>query len=220
MANRDDVLNKVRALLSKTVENGYTEAEAMAALEMAGKMMDAHDIVIDSMFVARDPHAISWKLAYWISKFTETYTYGHKRKIQFVGLKGDTDFAIWLTQTLTKFVQAELKKFMWQHGYQSLDIARKRRVINGFVVGCCGTINIKLKKMIDARQTVVNSTALVVAKNALIQDAIKDLNIGKADNRGRKAQMYHGAYKAGVNAGDKATFGRPVEDSGGLLRLK
>lgn len=232
MANREDILNKVRALLSKTVENGCTEAEAMLALEMAGRMMDAHEItedeikaiedegaIIDAMFCERDPHAISWKLTYWIGKFTETYGYGSKYRIKFAGLRGDVDFAIWLTQYLTKFVQTELKAFMWKNGYQKLPAAPKRKVINGFVVGCCGRINTTLKQMIDKRTNVVNSTALVVAKNALIEAVTKDLDIKNADNRGRKTQMYHGAFQAGLKAGEKATFGRPIENNTGTLRL-
>lgn len=229
--NRESIFNKVRALLSKTVENGCTEAEAMIALAMAEKMMNEHEIieddlkledeaaVIDSMYCDRDPHAISWKLCYAVGKFTETYAFGYKKMIKFAGLRSDIDFALWLTQTLTKFVQTELKKYMWANGYQSLKPANKRIVINGFVIGVTARISTRLQQMIAARATITNSTALVVAKNALIQEAIKDRDIKPSDNRGRKAKLYGAAYRTGLETGDKANFGRPVDDKSGILRL-
>lgn len=69
--NRTNLLNKIRALLSKTVEAGCTEAEAMSALSMAQAMMDAYEVteedlvetkkesaVCETMKDMRDPHHI------------------------------------------------------------------------------------------------------------------------------------------------------------------
>ena len=41
----DSIIEKIRKLLSKTTENGCTEAEAMSAAAMAVKIMDRHNIV-------------------------------------------------------------------------------------------------------------------------------------------------------------------------------
>ena len=41
---RESVLNKIRALLAKTIENGCSEAEAMAALGKAQAMKDAYAV--------------------------------------------------------------------------------------------------------------------------------------------------------------------------------
>ena len=41
---RESVLNKIRALLAKTMENGCSEAEAMAALGKAQAMKDAYAV--------------------------------------------------------------------------------------------------------------------------------------------------------------------------------
>lgn len=231
MSKRDNLIAKVRAMLAKTIENGCSEAEAVAAMQMAEDMMNKYEIteddlklenekaIIDILHVVRDPYKIAWKLAYWIAKFTETKSYGRHSRIKYAGLKTDTDFAVWLTETLTRFVQAELKSYMWKHGYQKLDPSRKRIVINGFVAGCTGRINTRFEEIVSKRQTVTNSTALVLAKNALIEEAIKDENIAPASYRGRTAKLFGGSYREGLNSGDKASFGRPVE-SGGLLRLK
>lgn len=69
--NRDKLIHKIRALMAKTVENGCTEAEMMAAMSMAQAMMDAYDVSLDDieetkrekavheiMKDMRDPHHI------------------------------------------------------------------------------------------------------------------------------------------------------------------
>jgi len=231
MSRRDSLIAKVRAIMAKTIENGCSEAESIAAMQMAEDMMNKYEIteddlklegetaIIDILHVVRDPHKIAWKLCYCVGLFTETKSYGRHSRIKYAGLKTDTDFAIWLTETLTRFVQAELKTYMWANSYQKLDPTRKRIVINGFVSGCCGRINTRIMEMMNSRQTVTNSNALVLAKNALINDAIKDENIKTAYNRGRTMKMFAGSYRSGFESGDKASFGRPVE-TGGMLRLK
>lgn len=224
MQNRENIFNKVRALLAKTTDNGCTEAEAMMALEMAEKLMERHEINEDDLRLddekaiiqfsdMKDPQNIRWKIGYWIAKFTETYTYGHKKSVKFAGLKSDVDFAIWLSETLTTFVQAQLKSYMWANGYQSFQGAKRNRIINSFIIGCCSRINVKLKQIIDNRKIIVNSNALVLAKQALINEAIKDIKIGKSDNRGRKNKIYYDIYAAGQKAGDNASFERPVENN-------
>lgn len=74
-------------------------------------------------------------------------------------------------------------------------------------------------EMVESRKTVTNSTALVIAKQALIADVMKDIKLAEPDNRGRKTIMYRDALEAGRNVGDKASFGRPVEDKQGMLRI-
>lgn len=229
MQNREAIFNKVRALLAKTADNGCTEAEAMSALEMAEKLIERHEINEDDLKLndekaiievsdMRDPQNIRWKICYWVSKFTETYSYGHKKSVKFAGLKSDVEFAIWLTETLTAFTQSQLKNYMWANGFQSLQGAKRNRVINSFVIGCCSRINSKLLQMINNRKVIVNSNALVLAKQSLIDEAIKDLDIKESDNRGRKNKIYGDIFQAGQKAGENASFGRPVE-TGGLLRL-
>lgn len=229
MNNRNNILNKVRALLSKTLDNGCTENEATIALQMAEKLMQEHEIDADDLRLddekaiiemsdMRDPQNVRWKICYFISKFTDTYAFGNRKYIKFAGLKSDVEFAMWLTEALTLFVQAQLKSYMWSNGYQKLQGTSRNRVINSFVIGCCSRINTKLSQMVNERKVTTNSTALVVAKTALINEAIKDLNIGEADNRGRKNKIYNDIFQDGQKAGDNASFGRPVE-KGGMLRL-
>lgn len=237
--NRQKLLDKIKALLSKTVDNGCTEAEAMSALSMAQAMMDAHEITEDEvnetkqesairaeMKDMRDPHHIRSHLVVRISEFTNTKTWrseyrSQKFKYNFVGLQSDVDFAIWLTETLTMFVQRELKNYIWSNDYTALEPSMKRRVINGFVHGCCNRINQRLKELTEQGKVhkTDNGNALVVVKNELIERKMQELGLQLRYPRSRSTRIEPNAYGAGKAAGDRASFGRPV-GSGGQLRLR
>jgi hypothetical protein len=237
--NRQKLLDKIKALLSKTVDNGCTEAEAMTALSMAQAMIDAHEITEDEinqtkqesairaeMKDMRDPHHIRALLCVRISEFTNTKVWrseykSQKYKYNFVGLQSDVDFAMWLLETLTMFVQRELKSYIWNGGHTALEPSMKRRVINGFVHGCASRINQRLNELINqgAVNASSNGNALVVVKNELIERKMKELGIQLRDTRNRGSRVEPNAYGAGRAAGDRATFGRPVSQ-GGALRLK
>ena len=93
----EKTLNKIRALLAKTIENGCTEAEAMAAIEIAQKLMTEHEISLEDLkledekaIVARsdmrDPQNVRWQIAYWIAQFTETRPFGNKKSVKFANV--------------------------------------------------------------------------------------------------------------------------------------
>ena len=220
--------------MAKTVENGCTEAEAMNALSMAQAMMDAYDVSLDDIEEAkkesatraemkdmRDPHNIRNWLATNVSKFTNTMVWTvNKKKFNFVGLPSDIDFAIWLLEHLTLFVQKELKNYLWANGYQSLEASSKRRVINGFILGCCSRINARLKELTEQGEMKrnENANALIVVKNDLIDKKMQELNINLRMPRQRRTRIEPNGYAAGQAAGNNASFGRPV-GQGGQLRI-
>jgi Protein of unknown function (DUF2786) len=53
MANRNSIIDKIKALLSKTTENGATEAEMLAALDKAAAMMDSYDITDEEVALTK-----------------------------------------------------------------------------------------------------------------------------------------------------------------------
>ena len=75
MADRNSIIEKIKALLAKTTANGATEAEMLSALDKASAMMDAYDITDADVQIAKDeaamlhadppdlkdPHKIKWQ---------------------------------------------------------------------------------------------------------------------------------------------------------------
>lgn len=224
--------------MSKTTDNGCTEAEAMSALSMAQAMMDAYEVTDEDLRIVReeesaiidfsntkDTHKIGYKLGYFIGKFTETLCYrsrsfDRKETMKFVGLKADVEFAIFLHDSLIQFVRNQLKDYLWSNNLTVLQGAERHRVVSSFVIGCCSRINQRLKELVDNHKVSANSTALVIAKQSLIKDAMNGINIKAADNRGRKNKIESDSFAAGRTAGDRASFGRPVTGSNAVLRLK
>lgn len=221
MNERQKLLNKIRALLSKTVENGCTEAEALAALDMASRMMDAYEVTAEDIELKgesaeirqnkwNDPQGIRKGLAVRIAAFCDCKVWRDKKgKITFCGMQSDVDFAMWLLDTLSNFVKTELIKFL-PGAYA--DEIQKRRMINGFVLGCCMRINERLRLLKEGSEFKAkdNSRALVVAKNAVIIRKMQEVGIELRKARGQKTFYERDSFSAGKAAGDRATFGRPV----------
>lgn len=222
MDNRASILRKVKALLAKTVENGCSEAEAMAALNMAEAMIAAYEITDDDLQEAKkdeaviepsnmyDPYEIRWFLISRVAKFCECSTWRKKNNtkvMEFCGLRPDVEFAVWLCDTLAQFVRKEMVTFLMN---TPIEKDNKRFVINSFVIGCTDRINQRLKELIDSRIVKSNSNALMVIKNQLIMKKMNEVGIRVKTMSQHRNINDHGAYEAGQLAGNKASFGRPV----------
>src|SRR5262245_56430688 len=120
MADRNSIIEKIRALLSKTTENGCTENEMLAALDKAAAMRDAYEISDEELQLtkeekvalhadpvdAADPHKLKWRLSYGVSQFcgVQIFRKAHESGYKFIGLPSDVELARWLLNTLADFV--------------------------------------------------------------------------------------------------------------------
>jgi hypothetical protein len=230
--NRDSLLDKIRALMSKTVDNGCTEAEALAALDKARAMMDAYEVTEADLQLSKaegailrkeppgskDPHGIKRGMAVAVAKFCDCKVWRSQEGLTFCGLKSDAQFATWLLDNLTSFVQAELMN----HLIGCLAPKGERRpIINGFVMGATNRISERLKQLCAQSETVAstNSRALVVVKSTAIADKMKELGITLGKARGSARSINRDSYAAGQGAGERASFGRPVSGSNATPRL-
>jgi len=232
--NRHSLLDKIRALLAKTVENGCTEAEMLAALAMARAMRDAHKVTDEELALAKDeaavlrdappdpndPHNVRWHLTAGIERFCDCKIWAENRTryrhLKFVGAASDVEWATWLIDHLTDFVMAKLV----EHLCTSLNPQRGKD-IKGFIVGCTERIEERLVELSQpsADQT-DNSRALVLIKSAAIEAKLTELCIGGFRTCGGGCSGFDsGAYEAGRDAGNGASFGRPISGAAGVLRL-
>jgi hypothetical protein len=232
---REGLLDKIRGLLAKTLENGCTESEAMAALDKAHAMMAAYDVSENELSLTKeekailrreppgtkDPHRIKWFLLSSVAQFCgcQGWRKTHERVVVFCGLPSDTRFATWLLDTLTAFVQAEIVKHLIEVDPGKED---RREVIRGFVLGCTERISERLDKL-SAQSTAVatsNAKALVVVKGQVIQAKLDELGIRLCAGSGSCGAFDASSYQAGKAAGDRASFGRPVSGRNATLRLR
>jgi Protein of unknown function (DUF2786) len=104
-ANRNSIIEKIKALLAKTTANGATEAEMLSALDKAAAMRDAYDISDAELQIAKDeaailhadppdlkdPHKIKWRLSYGIAQFcgVQIYRSVHETGLKCIGMPSD-----------------------------------------------------------------------------------------------------------------------------------
>jgi hypothetical protein len=235
MADRNSMIEKIKALLAKTTANGATEAEMLSALGKASAMMDTYDISDEELQVAKDeaailhaeppdlkdPHSIKWRLGYGVAQFCGVQIFRSRRKtgLQCIGMPSDVQFAMWLLDNLADFVFAEL----YAHLIGCLAPRSERRVIiRSFTAACCQRIVDRLLALVEQSKAArtSNGRELVVIKDAAIKAFMKEQGI-----RLRMCSTYSpstfdaAAQAAGRAAGDRASFGRPVTGAAGVLRI-
>lgn len=230
---RKKLLERVRAIMAKTLSNGCTEGEAMLALEKARELMAAYDISEAELGVTQeqesarvykdatdDRYRIKSHLLYPVGKFTRCRPWTGSRysdyRVAFCGLESDVDFATWLLEMLQRFVLRELKAFQAERRAQGL--ACPRIISSSFVHGCVERIAERLRELAPPEPVGEATNALVVSRQALISKALSDAGIKLVKGRRRSSTVSPVAYKAGIGAGNAARFDRPV-GGGGKLRL-
>jgi hypothetical protein len=234
--NRNSIVDKVKALLSKTVANGCTEEEELSALEKARAWIDAHAISDDELNLnqeekaifhdesetdARDPHKIKRYLGHAVGRYCNVRVYRDSSKagLTFVGFKSDIDLATWLLDHLSDFVHNAL----FEHLLDCLapEGQERKEVIRGFVLGCTGRISARIVEMCDQSKTerTTNGKALVVIKDQAIKDLLEAEGICLRSGRRSRAGFSAGACAAGQSAGDRASFSKPVSGDGATLRI-
>jgi Protein of unknown function (DUF2786) len=235
MKSRETVIEKIKALLNKTTSNGCTEAEELAALAMARAWIDTHEINDDELNLsrderailhdegeedARDSHRIKWHLCRGISQFCNVRIFRDSSKagLSVVGLKSDVDFALWLLDHLADFVHQALFEFLTE--CLAPEGKERKLEIRGFVIGCCERISDRMIELCNQSENARTESgkALIVIKTQAIDDYLKANNIELQSGRSR-ANFSDAGRIAGRNAGDRASFGRPVSGSAGVLRI-
>lgn len=148
------IKKKVHALLSKTVENGCSEAEAMAAAEKAGELMDFYNLQITDIDIreTRCKHlkielatVIGGKLdgcIVGIGRFCDAkswFSRGYKihggpiqrgGTYNFFGLEQDVEMAEYIYRLLEHAVESELKVFKKTDAYKNAH--RKKAATKSF----------------------------------------------------------------------------------------
>jgi hypothetical protein len=229
--NRERTLKNIRALLSKTTENGCTEEEHFAALAKARALMDAYEVTEADLQLAKeeavilrkeppgtkDPHDIKFFLIRAVSKFTDCRAWRDgKSGLVFCGLPADARFATWLLDHLAGFVQAELANYLMGNVAAGFE---RRRIISGFVGGATSRIAARLDELcVPPPAASANNRALVVAKKAVIKAKLDELGICLTTSRSQR-QYSDSSLAAGQTAGDRASFGRPVSGQAAALRI-
>lgn len=226
--DREALLRRARALKAKTVENGCTEAEALAAAALLAKLLATYNLDLDeeelraSPFERRDQvHADEvgprlWQVADAIAELTGARWWStppgvHPVRLTFFGFAHEADVATYLLEICARAMRTELEKL--QRGLAILRPAARQLRIRPFLDGMASRLRERILELIPPKPT---GTGLVVLRDQLITDAMARAGIHLTDFKARSARDQEPDYQAGRSAADAVALNRGLQ--GGPIR--
>lgn len=234
------VARRIRALLAKTVENGCTEGEAMAAAELARTLMDKYQIDLTEAELQAEGtarghtrrqarghmHIKDW-LAAAVADFCDCKVWQERhndaKALAFFGLEGDVAFATWLIDSLDAYIARATVRYMAGQQKHVLGGRRRWEVQKAFMLGAVDRINKRLREAAAERrranQRMGDGRSLIAVKSAIVERAFAALGM-RLRNRKSSTEITAGdAYGAGQAAGNHATLGRPVNGGAAVRQI-
>ena len=137
--SRANLVRRIKAILSKTIENGATEAEAMSALAKAQAMMREHGldnaaIQLEEFVQAKCEKAAArrmnfhFQLAHGVGMFTGCFAWrrGEDKLIEFAGRQSDVLFATWLIDALDGFANRQALSYVGSVGGAKVEVGKRQ----------------------------------------------------------------------------------------------
>lgn len=232
-----DIRAKILALRNMIEERGATEAEAMAALAKADKLMVEHGLTEADLEVAEAKRDMSHgEFKYGIKTQHPCAKWCSKTIGQFCGVVTWYDLGTQKSNGFGFNVDVEMYEFLLKLVHDSMNREWKDYLQNNplrpglsrhteywsFMLGMAQRINEKLKELMEAREVKTDSTGtdLVVKKYAVIEAGMKEmlpgLSLRSSHSRGIRADG--SAMAEGRKAGDRVNLNRPIT-SGSTQRL-
>lgn len=232
---RAKVKARIKALAEKTVSNGCTEAEAMSAAEMVGRLLEQYALSMDEIDI-REERCLQVAIPYGgkrvrpiayclpaIARFCDCkfWTHSEEHTYVFYGLEPDTELAQYLFHVVEASMRSGLADF--KNNHPELSGTDLRSASRSFQLGMADRLGERLDAMLRKREASVaakasTGTALVVAKRRIVDDAFANTGI-KLVSAGGGGGYYgdKGAFHSGREAGNGVNLNRPVNGSGRAL---
>lgn len=216
MTEREKIAAKIRALRAKTVENGCTEEEAMAAAAKVAEMLERYNFTVDEAEMRSSPfserseahedavgYRVLWKVAAGVAKVTGTTTWCsrpgvHPAEITFFGFAHEVEIAGYLLDICANAMRVEQARIL--RGGSWAYTPRQRNKLYPFLDGMADRLAMRLRQMAPKQPT---GTGLVVLRQELIRQALEDEGIKIKEGLGHASRYGFDAYREGVAAGDR-----------------
>jgi uncharacterized protein DUF2786 len=230
-AGLDKLRTRIQGLRAKTIDNGCTEGEALAAAAKVAELLDRHDLSLTDVELR---HAPCERRAYEthrkkriplddcigaIADFCDCRVWREKNRAGearyvFFGLRSDIEVAHYLTELIDTAVRSELGHYKTTSDYQQFR-HQERHVANAsFALGMVASIADKLTAMKAARDEVniLTGRDLVVLKAAVVDSEIEKLGLKlrMVERAGRivSPMAYHAGGVAGASLAINAGIGK------------
>jgi hypothetical protein len=224
---------RIQALRAKTVANGCTEGEALAAAAKVAELLDRYDLSLTDVEirqssceqlvyeVRRNKRIPLDECIGAIAEFCDCRVWREKDRagaIRFVffGLRADIEAALCLTEVIDNAVRTELGRYKTTPAYQAFRHQERHLANASFTLGMVGSIADKLLAMKSARDDPARGSdrGLVVLKQSVVDAEIDKLGLAlrTVPRAGRRVSPL--AYEAGEAAGETLAIDGGRRNSG------
>jgi len=223
---------RIRALTEKTISNGCTEAEALAAAEMVGRLLEQYALTMEDVDirsalcvesriplrgVRRRPIDASVPA---IARFCDCKVWLTREPTHcsyvFFGFEEDTLLARYLYEVVERGMRGELQAYRAAH--PALRGTALRRASESYQRGMAVRVADRLEEMRTQRHQDVSSQrssgmALVLLKDHAVDEAFRASKVRLVSAR-RPSVRPDSAYGAGYQAGERINLRRPLRGGG------
>lgn len=223
------IINKIKALLNKTEENGATKEEALSALNKAKELKQKYDIDNDRLkdveitqetVKCNLSNAIKQLFVSELSAIFDCIATGNHQQINFFGYKEDAQIAAFFYTTLTKICEKELKYYRKSDYYIKAVHYKKglaKTLSVSFRKGFYLQVSLRLSEIYkhkknDAKNS--NEYGIVLANK--IEKVKKEHKKVYTETRAHRRQTHNveaNAFLSGKEKGEKATLQQAVKQT-------
>lgn len=228
----DRLVARIQALRAKTVEQGCTEQEALAAAEKVAELLDRYGLSLSELDLRKqtcegigvetgrkrrgpiDDCMGTIALFFDCRVWGETDAEGMLRYV-FFGMPADVQAAVYLHDLVTAAFATETATFQAGPIYARTASGDRRNATTSFQAGMARGINARLMSLRDERGRAVapNGTgrALVPVKESIIDEELRRLGLNLRRRTGGRRYVQKEAYSAGQEAGAKFEYRAGIE---------
>jgi hypothetical protein len=227
----DKLKTRIAGLRAKTIENGCTEAEALAAAAKVAELLDRHDLALSDVELrdeacdelafepSRKKRIPLDECVGAIADFCDCRVWREKgatgHRFVFFGLAADIAVAHYLTDLVDTAVRSELGRYKTSPAYQAFRHNERHLANASFTLGMLVSIAEKLGAMKVARDQANRSSGrdLVMVKSAIVDAELARRGLDlKAVESGRR-YIAPDAFDAGTAAGAALRINRAIDRS-------
>lgn len=233
MSKLENIRAKIASLMAKGQDEAATEAEALAAMDMAAKLMSQYGVTLDDI-KNRESSSDEFSEDYWfrgtnlpafaklmatgVAKYTDTKVWvqnkyyrdvGYRKVIAFLGYKVDVELANYIMDVCNRAAEYEWKKYA-----VTLPTGMRARARRDFQLGMASRLGQRLRELKTEQTSKATGRELVVVKYQLVERefAKKNMRLGKGT---RMSYRNDSSFNAGKSAANNVSFNRAVRSGAG-----
>ena len=227
MTNISKISEKITALLKRNTTNGASEAEAIAAMGHASRLMEEHGITLEDIrkgtiestdFIQKHVNEGEKQLNVFdklvcpaIARYTDTKVWNDKAtrnvsKLMFFGYRVDVELAEYIREVCERAAVTEWKKFS-----RDLPVGSRHAQRKSFLAGMAIRLSDRLVELKTENIQKNDGRQLVVVKTDLVRRAFEEKKM-RMSSGGAIRYSANNAFSAGKAAAENVRFNRAVYD--------